>query len=58
MYWAAIFSMFSIASGLFGFGGIAGPASWLAEVLCVVFAGLAILCVAAHFVEPPHPQPP
>ena len=44
--WAAIFLVVAIAAAVFGFGGIAGDAAWMAKVLLIVFLVMAIVSFA------------
>ena len=41
--YAIIFLVIAIIAAVFGFGGIAGDAAWIAQVLLVVFVILAIV---------------
>jgi uncharacterized membrane protein YtjA (UPF0391 family) len=41
--WAIVFLIISIVAALFGFGGLAGTAAWMAKVLFAV--GLALFVV-------------
>jgi uncharacterized membrane protein YtjA (UPF0391 family) len=45
LYWAVIFFVFAIVAAALGFGGIAGAAAGIAQVLFFVF--LALLFVSA-----------
>lgn len=35
-YWALMFLLVAVISGVLGFGGIAGTSAWMAQVLFVV----------------------
>jgi len=41
--WAIIFLVIAILAAVFGFGGIAGEAAWIAKILLVVFLILALV---------------
>jgi uncharacterized membrane protein YtjA (UPF0391 family) len=41
--WALIFLVVAIIAAVFGFGGIAGEAAWIAKILLVVFLILAVV---------------
>jgi uncharacterized membrane protein YtjA (UPF0391 family) len=41
--YAVIFLIIAIIAAVFGFGGIAGDAAWIAKILLVVFLILAVL---------------
>jgi uncharacterized membrane protein YtjA (UPF0391 family) len=41
--WAIIFLIIAVIAALFGFGGLAGDAVWIAKVLCLVFLVLFVL---------------
>jgi uncharacterized membrane protein YtjA (UPF0391 family) len=41
--WALIFLVVAILAAVFGFGGIAGDAAWIAKILLVVFLILAVV---------------
>jgi uncharacterized membrane protein YtjA (UPF0391 family) len=41
--WAVIFLIIAIVAAVFGFGGLAGTAAWMAKVLFVI--GLALFLV-------------
>ena len=40
--WAIIFLVVAILAAVFGFGGIAGEAAWIAKILLIVFLILAV----------------
>jgi uncharacterized membrane protein YtjA (UPF0391 family) len=44
--WAAIFLVVAIVAAVFGFGGLAGDAAWMAKVLLVVALVIAIVSFA------------
>ena len=44
--WAAIFLVVAIVAAVFGFGGIAGDAAWMAKVILVVALVIAIVSFA------------
>jgi uncharacterized membrane protein YtjA (UPF0391 family) len=41
--WAITFFVIALIAALFGFGGIAGDAAWIGQVLLVVFLILAVV---------------
>jgi uncharacterized membrane protein YtjA (UPF0391 family) len=41
--WSITFFIIAIVAAVFGFGGIAGEASWIGQVLLVIFLILAIV---------------
>ncbi len=45
--WALGFLVFALIAALFGFGGIAESAAWIAQVLFVVFLVLFVVALAS-----------
>lgn len=43
--WAILFLIVAIVAGVFGFGGIAGEAAWIAKVLLFVFVILFVVAL-------------
>lgn len=41
--WAITFFLIALVAAVFGFGGIAGDAAWIGQVLLVVFLILAVV---------------
>ena len=41
--WAIIFFVIALIAAVFGFGGIAGEAAWIAQILLFVFLVLAVV---------------
>jgi len=41
--WAITFFVIALVAALFGFGGIAGDAAWIGQILLVVFLILAVV---------------
>ena len=41
--WAIMFFVVALIAALFGFGGIAGDAAWIGQVLLFVFLVLAVI---------------
>ena len=41
--WAILFFVIALVAALFGFGGIAGDAAWIGQVLLFVFLVLAVV---------------
>ena len=41
--WALLFFVIAIVAAIFGFGGIAGDAAWIAKILLIVFQILAVV---------------
>ena len=48
LYWALMFFVVALVAALFGFGGIASGAAWIAKVLFVGFLVLAVVSIVAH----------
>ena len=48
LYYALIFLLVAIVAGILGFGRIAGTASWIAQVLFVVFLVMFIIGLVTH----------
>jgi len=46
LYWAAIFFALALVAGLLGFGGIAGAATVVAEILFFVFLVALVISLA------------
>ena len=44
--WAVVFLVTAIIAAVFGFGGIAGEAAWIAKVLALVFVVLLVVSLA------------
>lgn len=55
LYWALIFFILAIVAALFGFGGIAGGAMWIAKVLFVVFLVLFLVSLITGWTRRPIP---
>jgi uncharacterized membrane protein YtjA (UPF0391 family) len=45
--WAVTFLVVAIVAGIFGFAGIAGPATWIAKILFVVGIAVFLLILVA-----------
>ncbi len=43
LYWSAVFFVIALVAAVFGFGGIAGPAMGVAQILFFVFLVLFIV---------------
>jgi uncharacterized membrane protein YtjA (UPF0391 family) len=43
LYWALMFLVIALVAAVLGFGSLAGTASWIAQVLFVVFLVLFIV---------------
>lgn len=43
--WAIVFFVVALIAAVFGFGGIAGDAAWIGQVLLVVFLILAVVSI-------------
>lgn len=41
--WAILFFVIALVAALFGFGGIAGDAAWIGQILLFVFLVLAVV---------------
>ena len=48
LYYALLFLILAIVAGVLGFGRVAGTASWIAEVLFVVFLVMFIIGLVTH----------
>lgn len=44
--WAVVFLVIALVAAVFGFGGIAGEAAWIAKVLVLVFVVLFVISLA------------
>lgn len=49
LYWAAMFLVIALISGLFGFGGIASASAGIAQILFYIFLALFIIALVARF---------
>ena len=47
--WALIFLVIALIAALFGFGGIAGAATGVAQILFWVFVALLVISVVMNF---------
>jgi uncharacterized membrane protein YtjA (UPF0391 family) len=45
--WAIIFFVIALVAAIFGFGGIAGEAAWIGQILLFVFLVLAVVSLLA-----------
>ncbi|VTR95096.1 membrane protein : Uncharacterized protein OS=Paenibacillus sp. P22 GN=BN871_CZ_00430 PE=3 SV=1: DUF1328 [Gemmata massiliana] len=45
--WAILFFIVALISAFFGFGGIAGDAAWIGQVLLFLFLILAVVSLVA-----------
>jgi uncharacterized membrane protein YtjA (UPF0391 family) len=41
--WAILFFVIALVAALFGYGGIAGEAAWIGQILLFVFLVLAVI---------------
>ena len=57
LYWAFMFLVVALIAALFGFGGLAVSAAWIAKTLFLVFLVLAVLTAAAHAFRGTSPPP-
>lgn len=48
LYYALLFFVVALVAALFGFGGIASGAAWIAKILFVGFLVLALVSIVAH----------
>ena len=53
LYWALLFLIVALLAGVFGFGGVAGAATWIAQMLFVVFMVLFLFSVLAGWARRP-----
>lgn len=51
--WAITFFLIALVAAVFGFGGIAGDAAWIGQVLLVVFLILAVVSAVMGRRAPP-----
>ncbi|HIH25704.1 DUF1328 domain-containing protein [Candidatus Woesearchaeota archaeon] len=51
LYWAIIFLIVAIVTGIFGFGIISGYSFTIAKVLAVIFVILFVISVIAHVIK-------
>lgn len=51
LYWAVIFLIVAIISGIFGFGGIATTSAGIAQILFFIFVVGLIISIALHFAK-------
>lgn len=51
--WAILFFIIALVAALFGFGGIAGDAAWIGQILLVVFLILAVVSMIFGRKGPP-----
>jgi uncharacterized membrane protein YtjA (UPF0391 family) len=49
LYWALVFLIVAIISGILGFGAVAGAAANIAKILFYVFLVLLVVTLAANF---------
>ena len=47
LYWAAVFFIIAIVSGMFGFGGVASSAGGMAKILFYLFIVLFVVSLVA-----------
>mgnify|MGYP001034112507 CR=1 FL=1 len=53
LYWALVFFIVALVAALFGFGGIAGGAMTIAQILFFVFLVLFILSLIVGLIRKP-----
>lgn len=58
LYWAAVFFVIALVAALFGFGGIAGGAIYIAKVLFVLFLVLFIIALIMGMINRGNPPLP
>lgn len=51
LFWAVIFLVLSIISGIFGFGIISGISYTIAKWLAIIFIVLFVISVIAHVIK-------
>ena len=49
LYWAAVFFIIAVVSGIFGFGGVAAASVGISKVLFFIFLISFIISLALHF---------
>lgn len=52
LYWTLILLVFALLAGAFGFGGVAGAAAGIAQVLFFVFLALLVWSLVAGMRRP------
>ena len=51
LFWAVVFLVLALISGIFGFGLISGLSFTIAKWLAIIFIGLFIISVIAHTIK-------
>jgi uncharacterized membrane protein YtjA (UPF0391 family) len=51
--WALLFLVVAIIAAVFGFGGVAADAAWIAKILCFVFLVLFVVSLIMGRGAPP-----
>ncbi|GGH55423.1 DUF1328 domain-containing protein [Frigidibacter albus] len=51
LYWAAVFFVIALITGMFGFGGLATVSAGVAQVLFFVFLALFVLTLIARAIR-------
>ncbi len=51
--WAITFFLIALVAAVFGFGGIAGEAAWIGQILLVVFLIMAVVSMVMGRRAPP-----
>jgi len=49
LYWAVVFFIIALISGIFGFGGIAAASAGIAQILFFVFLVGFVISIFLHF---------
>jgi len=54
LYYAIVFFVIALVSGVFGFGGIAGASSGIAQILFFIFILALAISIVIDMVRRPH----
>ncbi|WP_010138763.1 DUF1328 family protein [Oceanicola sp. S124] len=57
MTWPVTFFAVALTAGLFGYTGIAAASAGIAQILCLLFAGLGFIALLLHFVPGDQGEP-
>jgi len=57
LYWAVVFFVVAIVAGVLGFWGIAAGASWIAQILFVIFLALFLFSLLREVSHRHHWRP-
>ncbi len=51
LFWAVIFLIVAVVSGIFGFGSVSGTSYTIAKWLAIIFVVLFVISVIAHTIK-------